>query len=170
MEDVSRVSASQSAVPPRGKVLLLQPCPSKEQSRPHISDLSICCIPHQAVPTTVTLSPSNITCHHQDKATRQRPPPNQTQTWTTPGQEQPEDPHQQPWNDWVKGELEAREKAAETEEGRKALEEKAKAYIQKNDDEETEAYDANYITVVCAGAGLFWYQSARTPGASNLLA
>jgi hypothetical protein len=60
-----------------------------------------------------------------------------------PEQQKPEDPRQQPWKNWVKEELEAREKAAETEEGRKALEEKAKAYIRKNDDEESEAYDTN---------------------------
>ncbi|KAK4244752.1 hypothetical protein C7999DRAFT_34895 [Corynascus novoguineensis] len=57
--------------------------------------------------------------------------------------EQQQDLRQQPWKDWVKQELQAREKAEETEEGRKALEEKAKAYIRKNDEDESEAYDTN---------------------------
>ncbi|KAK0744938.1 hypothetical protein B0T21DRAFT_448026 [Apiosordaria backusii] len=47
---------------------------------------------------------------------------------------QQEDLRKQPWREWIKEELEARKKADETEEGRKALEEKAKAYFQQNEE------------------------------------
>lgn len=57
--------------------------------------------------------------------------------------EQQEDTRAQPWQDWVKAELEARKKADETDEGRKKQEELAKAFIRKNDEDENEAYDTN---------------------------
>ncbi len=54
-----------------------------------------------------------------------------------------EDTREQPWKKWAKEELDARKKANKTEEGRKVQEERLKAYIRKNDEDESEAYDTN---------------------------
>jgi len=49
----------------------------------------------------------------------------------------------QPWKEWVKEELEARKKADMTEEGRKAQEERVKAYTREHDDTELNACALN---------------------------
>lgn len=50
-----------------------------------------------------------------------------------PFQHNAQDTRTQPWKQWVQQELDARKKADETEDGRKAQEDRVKAYIQKTD-------------------------------------
>ncbi|KAI1378293.1 hypothetical protein F4677DRAFT_412810 [Hypoxylon crocopeplum] len=60
----------------------------------------------------------------------------------SPFQRNSKDARSQPWKQWVQEELDARKKADETEEGRKVLDERVKAYIRKNDGGDEEGYES----------------------------
>ncbi|KAI4869536.1 hypothetical protein F4820DRAFT_406935 [Hypoxylon rubiginosum] len=61
-----------------------------------------------------------------------------------PFQSGSKDTRSQPWKQWVQEELDARKRADKTEEGRKAQENRAKAYIRKtdDDDDDDEGYES----------------------------